>query len=576
LVYFDQKEGSNIPTIPPNLIPTKTAGTLFSSLIGGDATLNVRWLTAVDPVHFEAANRPVADVFVRQLVIAKAVDALQLAIGNQSLFPFLIQPRVASGTTAVDIPAGWIWDIHLSLPRRWENVRLARIKRMSGEGTGGTLRLVFTANVVNSITEVSIFYADYNIESVLSYQPMRLSIVDEQEQNPIAVGESASVAGNIIFRTLDIESEQYQDFYELIEPPENDEVDSSGFYLEPSVYEITDSPAGSEFITGDYGSIPLSHGTGLLTDSAWNLIPDLNSDVQSWLDSMNYPFDADCNRTSADGIVIPKGLFKEFNVMAPEGDGPTSDTSGTSFPVWIFKARRLESGTTIRFNLATYNLTDNPSTVPIEFAYFDVNLNDSENRIVELIPDRNLLLRTGADAANWYQGFGRGHVVLSSVWGPTTQIVDEFFAQFSGLMNSDKSTLFPVSSTRISSHAVNRAPKNTPTNGQSAALSGSVGSPSTTNKYVTEKDQGIGLQIDLESRPNITVSSMIDRYGYTGSLTHRVVKLVINSSNITDPNFYNIHVLPRLRILLGRDPQFGDFWYNGTRLMFYNGDVWLG
>ena len=114
-----------MPTITPSMVPTKAPGTLFSSLTGGDNTLNIRWLTAVDPAFYETLNRPLDDLTLRQLVIAKAVDTLQLAIGKEKLFPFLVQPVVGSGTTIEGIPPKWIWDMHASMPKKWENFRLA-------------------------------------------------------------------------------------------------------------------------------------------------------------------------------------------------------------------------------------------------------------------------------------------------------------------------------------------------------------------------------------------------------------------------------------------------------------------
>ena len=133
------------------MVPTKTPGTLFSSLTTDD-TLNIRWLVSADPVMYEVLNRPIADVALRQLVIAKAVDTLQLRLGHQVLFPYVVQPRLSSNVTEVDVPIGLIWDIHASLPKKWEKLRLAKIKRLSGansdtDGYTGTLRLIFTANI---------------------------------------------------------------------------------------------------------------------------------------------------------------------------------------------------------------------------------------------------------------------------------------------------------------------------------------------------------------------------------------------------------------------------------------------
>jgi len=82
-----------MPTISPALVPTVTPGNLFDRLTQ-DTTLNIRWLTATDPVLFEALNRPMADIALRQLIIAKAVDALQLRLSFQNLFPFLITTKV--------------------------------------------------------------------------------------------------------------------------------------------------------------------------------------------------------------------------------------------------------------------------------------------------------------------------------------------------------------------------------------------------------------------------------------------------------------------------------------------------
>lgn len=214
-----------MPTITPALVPTKSPGTLFSSLTGGDDTLNIRWLVQQDPAFFEVLNRPMADITVRQLVIAKALDTVQLRLGHQNLFPFLIQAQVASGTTVEDVPIGWIWDIHASLPKKWENLRLAKIKRIAGtngttSGYTGWLRLIFTANVQNSSTEVAIFLADYQIDSTLTYQPVRLSVVtDTEETTVISSGETETVAGFMIFQTLDTTIDANQRFLDLLAPP---------------------------------------------------------------------------------------------------------------------------------------------------------------------------------------------------------------------------------------------------------------------------------------------------------------------------------------------------------------------
>ncbi len=582
-----------MPTISPSMVPTKAPGTIFSNLTGADETLNIRWLTAVDPAYFEVLNRPMADITVRQLVIAKAVDALQLRLGHENLFPYLIQPRISSGSDEVDVPVGWIWDLHASLPKKWENLRLAKIKRIAGtngttNGYTGWLRLIFTANVENSSTEVAVLQVDYQIDSVLTYQPSRLSVVVSPEESAvISDGELETVAGFIIFRTLDTDDETIQSFLDVVAPPTDiTDADADGYFDAPAIYEITDSSPGGESITDDFSTTALSHGTGLLTDSAWNAIPQLDSDIQSWITSFNYPFDAGATRTSVDSIIIPNGLFREFDIAVPAGDQPSGDTSGTFYPVWINRIERTGTGgNSLRIFFATYNVTDeeadgSPSTTPVEFATLDLTKTSSPGDIVEIVPLIDLLLQ---DSVDFQQHFGRGHVVLSSLWDGTTSDIDDFFAAFDLIANSPADTEYTQSATRLSSFGLSRVPKYVPTIGQARALLGSSARrstpivPSIDNRYITEQDQGLGNQIDLEAEDGITSHAAIDRYGYSGSLAHQTIRLVVNADQLgTDPTFYDTQILPRLRVLFGRDPIFGDEWYNGTRWMRYNGDSWQG
>jgi hypothetical protein len=584
-----------MPTITPASIPTKAPGTLFSSLSGGDPTLNIRWLVATDPCFYEVLNRPLADLTVRQLVLAKAIDTLTLAQGHNNLYPYLIQPRVSSGTAQIDVPIRWIWDMHASLPKKWENLRLAKIKRISGtnsptEGYTGELRIILTANVENSPTEVSIFSADYRIDSFLTYQPIRLTVVDSTEETtPIDPTERETVAGFLIFRTLPLDEQDVQAFLDLMAPPvDTADTNSDGYYDNPAVYEIADSPVGGDTIPSDYSTVPISHGTGLLTDSAWNPIPNLDTDVQSWIDTFNYPFDTDATLISEDAIKIPRGLFREFNITGPAGDQPTDDTSGLFFPVWVSRIERVtDVGDRLRFYFSTYNVTDTAPNAAsngwIEFASMDLLQSGTPNQIVSIIPIKNLMLQAGADANDFIQHFGRGHVVLSSVWNKLTTDVDDFFNEFLSLVGTPADTIFPQASTRLSSYGVSRVPKYVPTIGQSRALRGSSSrrtvplNPGYDNLYVTEADQGIGDQVDLDATTGITPNVAIERYGYTGALGHRIVRLVVDATAVgTNPTFYDVEILPRLTILLGRPPAFGDFWWNGTRIMFFNGDTFQG
>ena len=367
------------------MIPTKSPGTLFSSLTGGDDTLNVRWLVATDPAMYEVLNRPTADVVVRQLVIAKAVDNLQVRLGHQSMFPYVVQPIITSGTSQADVPLGWVWDCHASLPKKWEKLRLAKIKRISGDnsttnGYTGELRCIFTANVMGSDVEVAVLYADYKIDSQLTYQTVRfLAVPTTEEAVTISPSEAETVGGFILFKTLDADIAEVQDFYNLLAPPGNvTDNNNDGYYDYPAVYELADMVAGGASVTDDVFTSTLSHGSGLLTDSAFNAIPELSSDIQSWITSFNYPFDADVNLRSSDNVTIPKGIFREFDITAPAGDQPTGDSTGTYYPVWISKIERTDLlSNQLRFYFATYNITDaaaggSPSTAPIEFATLDL------------------------------------------------------------------------------------------------------------------------------------------------------------------------------------------------------------
>lgn len=515
-----------------------------------------------------------------------------MQLGHQTSFPFIIQPKVASGTTQVDVPGGLFWDIHASMPNKWEKVRLAKIKRMSGtnspttDGYTGVLRFIFTANNGSSPTEVALFYADYTIDSSLSYQYVRLLAVPAgEEPTVINPGEELTIGGFLIFKTLDVNELEVQAFYDLLEPPlDGTDSNSDGYYDSPSVYELVDSLPGGPSTPDDIFINVVSHGTGLLTSSAWNAIPPLDSDVQSWLVSVNFPFDASVARTSDDNITIPAGLFREFDITAPAGDQPTGDISGLYYPVWISRIERVGPTTNLlRFYFATYNVTDaSPSTEAIEFASLDLTRNASEGDIVSIVPIDNLLLQSSTNV-NFQQHFGRGHVVLSSLWDGTNTEIDDFFDAFAFIVDNPADTPFSLSNTRIGSLGISRVPKYTPTFGQSEALKGSTArrttplEPSDTNRFVCEQDQGLGNQIDLDTYPGIVTNAAIERYGYTGSLNHRIVRLVVDATALgSDASFYDQQILPRLRALLGRDPQFGDFWFNGTRLLFHNGDTWQG
>jgi len=578
--------------INPALVPSVAPGNLFTSLTQNES-YNIRWLYPTDPVFYETLNRPMADITLRQLILAKSLDLLSLSVGHQAMFPFLVQAEVANGTTSVDVPPGWIWDLHMSTPNKWQDFRLAKIKRMSGgTGTGeeeGTLRLIFTANQQGSSVEVSLFYADYLIDSSLTYQRARLTVVDSSEESiVIDQGEAGTIGGFVTFRTLDRTDAIVDAFYTLLEPP-TDTTDSNGdgFYDNPAVYDIVSTPAGGAGVTSDFSYSGMTHGTGLLVDSTNNTIPQLDSDVQSWITTFNYPFDIEANRTSTTtaSVQIPIGLFREFDITAPAGDEPTGDTTGTFFPVWVSRIAQVGSGNQLRFYFATHNVTDtSPSLDAIEFARLDLQDDMIPGQIVEIAPIDDLKLNISSDDELYQQHFGRGHVVLSTEWSGTSSVIEDFFAAFDTLIDNEAE--FTQSSTRLSSYGVSRVPKYVPTIGQNQALEGTTSlfdqpiPPSSENLYITEQDQGLGNRVDLESSTDITPHEAISRFANIGSLAHRIFQLCIDNTKVPTGTetgagvFYEEEVLPRMRQLLGRDPQFGDFWHDGTNLFFFNGDTW--
>lgn len=578
-----------MPQINYNLIPTKVPGTLFSSLSGGDQNLQVQYFVALEPVYYEVLNRPLKDLEVRQMVLAKAIDTLQLSVGSRFFFPFLTQPRIVAGTTDIDLPTEVIWDMHMSFPESWDTFRLAKILRISGgngtTGYTGTLRFIFTASRAGSSVEVATLYADYVIDSDLTYQLIRMQPVLSGQPNLLSSDEREQFSGFLTFLTLDISDQEVQDLFDTLAPPSNTTTDSLGFYLNPATYEVADSIAGGTAITGDFDFQQISHGTGLLTDSTLNTIPSQTVSSQGLLDALNYPFDGDANLISVDGVQIPSGLFSEFTLTAPAGDEPTNDTSGLFYPVWISRIQRLgTSGTSLRFYFATYNVTDsNAVQDPVEFAILDLLQTFGPDRIVEIAPINNLKRYTGADSALFNQHFGRGHVKLSNIWDGTNPQIDGLYNSMTALGAIDE-TIFTKSSTRIGPFGLDRTSKYIPTIGQSEALTGTTGvdrrttplNPSDANRYVVELDEGLGPEVDLESITGVNPNPAIQRLGYAGTRVHKAIFMCVDQALVdnSDPNFYTDEVLPRLRELLGRDPIFMDQWYDGSRLLFFNGDTW--
>lgn len=578
-------------TINPALVPTISPGALFGRFTD-DETINIRWFVANDPVVYSVLNRPIADLALRQLILAKTLDQLNLRVGHQALYPYLLQPKVVSGTTAYDVPLSMIWDMHVSHPTKWEKLRLAKVKRISGSDSGtspehtGKVRFVFTGQQEGSTTEVALFYADMVIDSALQYQFVRVSVpTTSEESNAVDSGEAGTINGFIIFRTVDQDDPIVDSFLSAVAPPIAGPTDTNGDYITPTSYEIQDSESGGTAVADDFDASAVAHGTGMLLVSATNHIPDLNSDVQTLLNALNYPFDVSVTRTSVSpaGITIPKGLFREFNLVVPSSDEPTGDTSGANHPVWVSRIVREDvNANQLSWYFSTYGVTEVPSTVPVEFAKLTVDRSAEVGDVVKIEPIANLFNITDDNAANWYQGFGTGHVVLSSLWSGTSSIKDDFFDMFLAVIDDPAEVLFAKQSTRLSSFGLSRVPKTVPTLGQSNAMKGSragVSDPSDINRFVVEDDQGLGDQIDFATHTSLAADKRenddIERYGYTGSLAHRVVSLVVNSSGTSHD--YDVDILPRLRILFGRDPIAFDQWWDGTRLKTFTPQgVWVG
>lgn len=575
-----------MPTINTDLIPTINPGSLLDRFVAENTTMPVRWLTATDPVFHEVLNRPLADITLRQLVIAKAVDQVQLRLSFNNLFPFLIAPRLQNGTDQIQLPEAWIWAMHVSMPAKWEKIRLAKIKRVSGSnpatgGTGsdyaGTLRFVFSGQQEGSTTEVSLFQADYLIESALAYQTVRVTVpTSSEETTPISSSEAETVDGFLTFATLDPDVQANQDLFDFVAPPlDTTDADSDGEFDTPATYQVLD-----ESDTDNFTLVGLSHGTGLLVDNAVVPVPPIDASVDNWITAFNYPFDDDATLVSAThpSVSVPAGMFKQFALMAPGGDEPTGDLSGEFFPVYLNRIVRETAADTISFRFSTYNV-EAASTAPVEFAKLTLTRSGSDGDRVKIEPIENLFPTHAAgdsevtDSDLWFQGFGEGHVVLSSLWEGTSTSVDALFDAMDLITDDPAQALFTKASARLSSFGLQSSSQYTPTAGQAAALKGSLDgttSPSATNRYVVEDDQGLGTAIDFLEEGLDDVAD-IDRTGYTGGLVHKMVILKITGENFT----YDDDVLPRLTLLFGRAPIFGDLWFDGTRVkVFSPGGFW--
>lgn len=576
-----------MPTIDPSLIPLVTPGNLTPALTE-NSTLAVRWLVAKDPHYFDTYNRPLGDIVLRQLIISKSMDQLGLRLSGQSNFPFLISCTVDVDTSVISLPLSWIWDMHISLSDSWENLRLAVIQRSSGTNdptsgdVTGTMRLIFTANQVGNTSEVGMFYVDYNIDSDLTYQVCTIVPATLSEfPNPIPTNQHELIAGFVVLRTLDIE--EHEDFFLALTPGATDVTGTSTTYTD---YEITDTSAGSSSVSNDFSYSSISHGTGILVPGAYNVIPPVGVDELSVLSAINYPWRSGTSLVSTDQLTtIPNLLFSQFAMTAPMGDRD-SFALEENYKIVCTKIRRLDaSATRLQMYFSTNNtIIDSTSDALIEFATVILNRSDigtsGPDTVLEIVPSNNLMDNSSGSAELFKQNFGSGFAVLSSEWSTNTAEIDLFFASFETIIDEPPEKFFTA---QLNEFALHRTPLNVPTVGQSQALMGSTSRrsspiyPSTDNRFLTEGDQGIGDQVNFNENSTITPNDDIDPIAYKGSQTNKSVTLLVNSANNCNFDYEN-DILPRLRILFGRDPIHFDEWFDGTTFKRYDqiSNTWIG
>jgi hypothetical protein len=260
-------------------IPLVEAGNVLTTLIE-DSTIAVRWITESDPSYYDIYNRPFADILIRQLVLSKSLDNLSDKLGFKVQHPFLNQPRVLVNTTSVDLPGSWFHDMLIGLNDSFNNIKLVSIQRLptSGDQDTGVMRLVFAGDVVaTGLTaggpigsEAGLFYADYEIDSSLTYQIVSIEPVTLSEHpNPTI----SRLSGFIFFKTLD--TVEYEDFFNILEADQ----------VSVNEYEIEDFLIGEE---GDFDEFDVDHGTGLLTVSSYLPVPVISdSQIASGNVNMN-------------------------------------------------------------------------------------------------------------------------------------------------------------------------------------------------------------------------------------------------------------------------------------------------
>jgi hypothetical protein len=246
-----------MPNLDPTTVPTILVGNLFNRLTTDDQ-INVRWLTATDPVHFSALNRPLSDVAFRQLILAKAFDRLGTELGDSKYFPFVQQPELISDGQVIKVPTVLVRSFTLTVPNFAKFVRLSRIRRIGGANTPsytGTIRFIFTHNDADD-AETPLFYIDYIIDSQSEYQVSKVTTITGDQITGAAgyaryldPADAGRVAGEITFRTVPFIDTEITAFYDALAIDQN--------------YDIID-------LSDEFNGVAVAHGMGLLTQTAFN------------------------------------------------------------------------------------------------------------------------------------------------------------------------------------------------------------------------------------------------------------------------------------------------------------------
>lgn len=259
-----------MPSINPALIPSITGKNLFQALTEQEQ-INIRWMTNEDKVYFNHINRPMADLAVRQLIIAKSIVEFSLDVAAAGRFPFLLNPVIVDGASEVDVPDGLVNDFNIIHSLDASNMRLGRIDLLSsdmdGDDFAGKLRLIFV--VTQDDEDKGLGYVEYDAASTLSFQRATFNVITDGSLGfePLGINPS-SVTARVVLKTLDASDINIEEFYDFI-------LDGSGQYL------LKDSTPTDELSTF---SETVSMGTGLLRETVIHRLPGVEFNISTDID----------------------------------------------------------------------------------------------------------------------------------------------------------------------------------------------------------------------------------------------------------------------------------------------------